>query len=587
MNYTIHMPSYEVNNDFIEYIDRHDCMFETYNLLYSAEENLFIARCEENKKLEFVFVNDKIAGMVKSGRTFFCYFEEVKRYDTKTDSFVAEIDLQEVELESALEEARDHYVVEGIRAECNDTINWDLEMLTIPLTFTKAKGDKQVLVSSAKGHLKVRSEALTELLSVNSELHGVFVGLQDRNPNFQVMRFVFHIYKEMDNTNPMNCETNEEGEEEVEQQTFRVKLNNNIRNLKFLRDNLMKLVEGESPKYLLQDYRSSLAILDIDDEEELIVFSNKHISKYLDGRMAVCTIGCGDDALEMEIVVSPLVKEEQEDSSQDQGNSLSMEEKTTFQYRFGKSLQNLTFFRDHCEKIVSGYTPSYLLRPDGTTVYILDFDTQEELTEFEHSEISSLLHGRLAVCSISVISGDLDIEMTIIPAKDTNEKDNTAKVHYEMAYDTNPGQYDLRRKAIMDGKVNLSVVGLQFRDDYEDVFEQLYEGMKLTLIPEPTNVVDKNALAFYMEDGTLVGYLPRKDQPFARCLLKQGCIEALVTEITDTWLDTEVLLSAEMIDKAAAKNDRVTFTRIESASGCQNMRSISIEDFIKAIVTFN
>lgn len=242
----------------------------------------------------------------------------------------------------------------------------------------------------------------------------------------------------------------------------------------------------------------------------------------------------------------------------------------TFHVHFPDSIETLQFAREYMKAVVSGNTPIHIARADGNTIQILEEDSFEELYSFRNSEIASYLSGRLSAVSFAKFNCDdiTDIQADAIvvvagPSNEEDKKEPDALIHYEMDYLVDPIEIDYRRKTIMDGTMNLNLVGIQYRDNYEELMETLEEGMKVVLKPEPTNEFDPNALAFYYNDE-VIGYLPKKDQPFAHIFMAKGQIEATICNIDEQWIDTEVVISKDMIDFDAYESNGVRFTKIES-----------------------
>ena len=247
-----------------------------------------------------------------------------------------------------------------------------------------------------------------------------------------------------------------------------------------------------------------------------------------------------------------------------------------------KSVNMLKFLRDHLQSQMDGDPNTYYLQPIGSTIHFLDITTFEEIISFECKEVTDFLEGRMAAATLTNVEGcdtnDIRADILVTPegkdedSEDNEENGNPTHVYYEMSYLVDPEEIDYRRKTIMDGTINFSVVGMQHRDNYEKLKEIIEEGTLVVLKPEPDNPYDPNALAFYLKDGTLIGYLPKKDQPFARIFLAKGFINGTISKIDDKWVDTEVLLAPEMVNKSALGDEKVFVSRITSY-GYMNERS--------------
>lgn len=265
--------------------------------------------------------------------------------------------------------------------------------------------------------------------------------------------------------------------------------------------------------------------------------------------------------------------------------------KKEFNVHLSGALDTLHFVHDHLGKQLAGDAPCYVARAEGTTIQLLDENNFDELYSFESKEIADYLGHRLGAAGFINFNcddvTDIQAELFIIPAeyaKETSDDRATdVLVHYEMSYLVDPLELDYRRKTIMDGKMNLNIVGIQYRDNYEELKSSIKEGETVILKPEPTNEYDKNALAFYLE-GNIIGYLPKKDQPFAHIFMAKGQIKASICRIDENWIDTEVDIKKDMIDVNAFKNNNVNLTKIKSfKGGNSSSQSIELSEFIETL----
>lgn len=90
--------------------------------------------------------------------------------------------------------------------------------------------------------------------------------------------------------------------------------------------------------------------------------------------------------------------------------------------------------------------------------------------------------------------------------------------------------------------VECPVAGIGFHD-IEEVWDELYEGAKVSLIRESDNPHDKNAVAVALSEDTddpeicrVIGYIPRKDNKAVATLIDMGwgkLLEAEISEIND------------------------------------------------------
>lgn len=261
-----------------------------------------------------------------------------------------------------------------------------------------------------------------------------------------------------------------------------------------------------------------------------------------------------------------------------------------FEVHLPGSLQVLKFIQSHFALQMEGETPMYIAKCSDSEITLLSQDDFEELISFESDEIASYLNGNMGAVGFANINtddmSDIIIQVLVVRAESEDNEDTDDadyKVHYQMRYLVDVENVDYRLKTIMDGKMTLNLVGIQYRDNYEELMETLEEGMEVVLKPEPTNEFDPNALAFYYNDE-VIGYLPKKDQPFAHIFMAKGQIEATICNIDEQWIDTEVVITKDMIDFDAYENNGVRFTKIESFKG-GNRRSghIELSDFAETI----
>lgn len=261
----------------------------------------------------------------------------------------------------------------------------------------------------------------------------------------------------------------------------------------------------------------------------------------------------------------------------------------TFDIHLSGDLETLSFLHGYLEDQLSGITSCFIVRAEGDTIQLIENDTFYEVYSFKSDEISDYLNGRLGALGILNLNcddlDDIQAEVFVIPTGESldGEVHDKALIHYEMDYLVDPIEMDYRRKTIVDGRMNLNLVGIQYRDNYEELIETLEADMKVVLKPEPSNEFDPNALAFYY-DGEIIGYLPKKDQPFAYIFLAKGQIEATICNIDEKWIDTEVIITMDMIDNNAYKESGVRFTKIESLGGGKcNRKNIELSEFVDSL----
>ncbi len=95
-----------------------------------------------------------------------------------------------------------------------------------------------------------------------------------------------------------------------------------------------------------------------------------------------------------------------------------------------------------------------------------------------------------------------------------------------------------------------NVAGFSHWDGLE-VFSQLEPGVELTLVPEPDNPYDPNAVAFYLA-GVKIGYVPRDSNSTISLLLNFGHADVFRARIAAVYKDKhpeqQVLVSINVTD---------------------------------------
>lgn len=270
--------------------------------------------------------------------------------------------------------------------------------------------------------------------------------------------------------------------------------------------------------------------------------------------------------------------------------------KKTFEVDLLGENETLVFVRDCIEGRLNGKKPCYIASAEDTTIHLFEEDSLSVVYSFRSKEVSEYLAEKFGVVGFLDFNCDditnIKAEVMVIPAGNSEtenmESDDVRVplVHYEMSYLVDPVNIDYRSKTIMDGKMNLNIVGTKYRDNYEEIMETLEEGLSVVLKPEPTNEFDPNALAFYL-DGEIIGYLPKKDQPFAKFFMARGQIDATISKIDGMLIDTEVKITKDMIDFKACENSDVHFFKNESSrtkGSCRRAScSMDFNEFANAI----
>lgn len=121
--------------------------------------------------------------------------------------------------------------------------------------------------------------------------------------------------------------------------------------------------------------------------------------------------------------------------------------------------------------------------------------------------------------------------------------------HFLLTYKNENGDYI--SKTIKNSNFDLSVVGMKYRDNFEELKNIVKEGAELIIKRDPENEYDSTALGFYLNDGTLVGYVPKKDKPFVELFFADGELGATISYAEEGNADCIILLSQTQIDERA------------------------------------
>lgn len=165
----------------------------------------------------------------------------------------------------------------------------------------------------------------------------------------------------------------------------------------------------------------------------------------------------------------------------------------------------------------------------------------------------------------------------------TNAEAKTYEPHFRLDYGKDDGNY--ASKTVKNSNMNVSVVGMKYRDNYNHLLEVVKEGVTLTIKPDLTNEYDKNAIAFYMDGNTLVGYVSKKDKPFVELFLKQGSLKANVTYADEGYVRTIVMFSKadvddSIIEKYKMKISVTTKTKVFGAY-IEKIETCNLEDMME------
>ena len=117
-------------------------------------------------------------------------------------------------------------------------------------------------------------------------------------------------------------------------------------------------------------------------------------------------------------------------------------------------------------------------------------------------------------------------------------------------------------RTINHHNMNMFVVGLKYRENYEDLLHDIRKGTKLIIKHDSTNDYDDTALGFYLEDDRIIGYVPKNYKPLVELFLKNSLLTSEVTFVEDTDVDVEIPLHKKDIDASILEKYNVTIRKV-------------------------
>ncbi|WP_434503890.1 HIRAN domain-containing protein [Prevotella sp.] len=117
-------------------------------------------------------------------------------------------------------------------------------------------------------------------------------------------------------------------------------------------------------------------------------------------------------------------------------------------------------------------------------------------------------------------------------------------------------------RTINHHNMNMFVVGLKYRENYEDLLHDIRKGTKLIIKHDSTNDYDDSALGFYLEDDRIIGYVPKKYKPFVELFLMNSSLTSEVTFVEDTDVDVEIPLNKNNIDASILEKYNMIINKV-------------------------
>lgn len=158
--------------------------------------------------------------------------------------------------------------------------------------------------------------------------------------------------------------------------------------------------------------------------------------------------------------------------------------------------------------------------------------------------------------------------------------DNSYEPHFHLDYRKEDGSHVT--KTVNHSNMNVSVMGMKYRDNYRQLLDKVQKGVELTIKPDPNNEYDDTALGFYLDDGELVGYVSRKDKPFVELFMKQGQLRAVVTYSEDDNVDTNIQLTKSDVNESVISKYNLRVDKVDKKKGdgsyIESLGAASIEE---------
>lgn len=137
--------------------------------------------------------------------------------------------------------------------------------------------------------------------------------------------------------------------------------------------------------------------------------------------------------------------------------------------------------------------------------------------------------------------------------------------HFQVTYVDENGHHE--NKTINHSNMNVSVVGMRHRENYQQLQNEIKEGTVLTIKHDIANEYDDTAIAFYTKNNELVGYVSRKNKPIVELFLKHGELPATVSFAEDGNVDTNIILQKDDVDLSVIDKYDMAITKINKVKG--------------------
>lgn len=234
---------------------------------------------------------------------------------------------------------------------------------------------------------------------------------------------------------------------------------------------------------------------------------------------------------------------------------------------------------------LNSYLDGTCITKKGSEEYInyLNFDSAKEALR---KRIDSYLENKGLHFAEKELFSDRACETDAENDDDSLPSINTYKETYKISYTDGEGK--IQSKTIKNGNFFTFIAGLKYRDNWEELVDDLSDDTMLQLKPEPENEIDSNAIAVYNED-THLGYIPQKDIPIVRWCMEDDILDVEIEYIDDDYVSLIIPATFKNLiacDKEVLEGLRfykTERTKYEGMGFVTNDVSIPLEEFIEGI----
>ncbi|MBO4565570.1 MAG: HIRAN domain-containing protein [Bacteroidaceae bacterium] len=201
-------------------------------------------------------------------------------------------------------------------------------------------------------------------------------------------------------------------------------------------------------------------------------------------------------------------------------------------------------------------------------------------------------YGGIAMLTDYNVEDEIKAEIWVLLEQKTSPvqgllKEKEYEDHLEIVYRDAKGM--VQSKPIKNKNVSSFITGLRYRENYEELLDALKEGMKVSLIPEPDNPYDPNAIAIY-NGKDLLGYIPAKDIPVISLNMEKDNLTAFIDRIDGDFVGITIPATFKKLENPDIEKEygemmyiRICKARYEKGVYGEQSIPITREEFLKAV----